>query len=51
LGPDVWGDTRLLLPDCPAPLTNVLTGQTHVPDGSSLSLAAVLADFPVALLS
>ena len=21
LGPDVWGDTRLILPDCPAPLT------------------------------
>jgi (1->4)-alpha-D-glucan 1-alpha-D-glucosylmutase len=51
LGPDVWGDTRLVLPERPGPLTNVFTGQTHSPDGTALSVAAVLADFPVALLT
>ena len=51
LGPDVWGDTRLVLPHAPAALRNVFTGQTHSPAGSRLSLAELLADFPVALLT
>jgi (1->4)-alpha-D-glucan 1-alpha-D-glucosylmutase len=51
LGPEVWADTSLVLPDQLPPLVNIFTGQTHTPMGSCLSLAAVLADFPVALLT
>jgi (1->4)-alpha-D-glucan 1-alpha-D-glucosylmutase len=56
IGPEVWGETRLLLPDA-APgerYRNVFTGQTPEtsPDdgGATLSLAEVFADLPFALL-
>jgi (1->4)-alpha-D-glucan 1-alpha-D-glucosylmutase len=56
LGPVIWETTRLLLPPELAGRSyrNLFTGETLVPDHqdgtSSLSLAATLADFPVALL-
>jgi (1->4)-alpha-D-glucan 1-alpha-D-glucosylmutase len=56
LGSEVWGDTRVALPGDPAggPYTNVFTGvaTTGAPGegGGALAVAALLADFPVALL-
>jgi (1->4)-alpha-D-glucan 1-alpha-D-glucosylmutase len=55
LGVKVWGDTRLSLPgDGPARYRNLFTGEVLaclVQEGrSSLAAAAVLSDFPVALL-
>jgi (1->4)-alpha-D-glucan 1-alpha-D-glucosylmutase len=56
MGPEVWGTTRLLLPPPLAARSyrNLFTGEVLAadsPDGTSgLSLAAALADFPVALL-
>ncbi len=52
LGETVWRDTRLLIPALPPdrPLTNIFTGQTCPFDESSVSLATVFSDFPVALL-
>ncbi|MBI3978715.1 MAG: malto-oligosyltrehalose synthase, partial [Chloroflexi bacterium] len=56
MGPDVWQDTRLALPDEPAGrrYRNLFTGEVLAVDArdgeSGLSLAAVLAHFPVALL-
>jgi (1->4)-alpha-D-glucan 1-alpha-D-glucosylmutase len=56
LGPDVWGETRLLLP---APLAgrhyrNLFTGEELAPGGhggaADSRLARVLGRFPVALL-
>ena len=52
LGEAIWEDTRLVLGDvAAAPLQNVFTGQVCVPVDGGLPLAAVLADFPVALLT
>ncbi|HET19702.1 MAG TPA: malto-oligosyltrehalose synthase, partial [Chromatiales bacterium] len=50
---EVWGGTRLSLPTPSRQWTNVLTGQPLVVDarGQDSSLAAVLADFPLALLA
>jgi (1->4)-alpha-D-glucan 1-alpha-D-glucosylmutase len=42
-----WGDTRVRLPD--GPWTNLLTGEEV--DGGAAPLGALLARFPVALLS
>lgn len=51
LGEGVWLDTYLDVPQLPAaPLKDLFTGRVIVPQNSRLSLAAVLADFPVALL-
>lgn len=59
LGRTVWGETSLVLPDqAPVAWHNVLTGQTVRRDGgpttacagSALPVAAVLDEFPVALL-
>src|SRR5262249_40519872 len=53
-GIDVWADTSLLLEEIPSNLRwrNVFTGDllTTQGDASSLGLAKLLADFPVALL-
>jgi (1->4)-alpha-D-glucan 1-alpha-D-glucosylmutase len=55
LGPQVWGETWLILPssDMASPYLNLLTGEILVPtsrDGKSvLALGAILATFPVAL--
>ncbi len=52
LGEAIWEDTRLVLGDvAAAPLRNVFTGRVCVPVDGDLPLAAVLADFPVALLT
>ena len=52
LGVAVWEDTRLVLGDlASSPLVNLFTGQVCVPEDGGLPLAAVLADFPVALLT
>ena len=52
LGAAVWEDTRLLLGEpASSPLVNLFTGQVCVPEEGGLPLAAVLADFPVALLT
>jgi (1->4)-alpha-D-glucan 1-alpha-D-glucosylmutase len=50
--PVLWGNTTIRLPDASArsDLTDVLTGARHNSDGE-LSVATVLADFPVALLA
>jgi (1->4)-alpha-D-glucan 1-alpha-D-glucosylmutase len=56
MGPDVWEATRLLLPPSLAGrrYRNLLTGEVLTADGADgttgLTLAAALADFPVALL-
>src|SRR5205823_5240420 len=58
LGADVWGDTALALPaDAPTCWRNVLTDETVAAErgaspinGPALSLAGLLAHFPVALL-
>jgi (1->4)-alpha-D-glucan 1-alpha-D-glucosylmutase len=56
IGPDVWGDTRLLLPDA-EPGTryrDVFSGETIKvsarDDGVNLPLAQIFAAFPFALL-
>ena len=52
LGEAVWTDTRLnLAPLAPQPMKNLFTGQVCPPEGDGMRLAALLADFPVALLS
>jgi (1->4)-alpha-D-glucan 1-alpha-D-glucosylmutase len=51
LGEGVWLDTYLDVPQLPAaPLKDLFTGRVIMPQNSRLPLAAVLADFPVALL-
>ena len=60
VGPDVWGDSRIMLPSPgdrdlrPPAFRNAMTGAVLEPrvDGDAvwLDVAAVLADFPVALL-
>ncbi len=56
MGAKVWRDTRLVLPteQCPTRFRNLLTGQTvrvESNEGSAtISLAAILEQFPVALL-
>jgi (1->4)-alpha-D-glucan 1-alpha-D-glucosylmutase len=56
IGPEVWGDTRLLLPDA-EPGTryrDIFTGETvkvsASADGATMPLAGVFTDFPFALL-
>ena len=52
LGAAVWDDTRLVLGELTAsPLKNLFTGQICSPVDGGLPLAAVFADFPVALLT
>ncbi len=52
LGAAVWDDTRLLLGELTtAPLKNIFTGQVCTPVDGGLPLAAIFADFPVALLT
>lgn len=55
VGTEVWKDTRLLLPsaEMKGRYRNILTGEVLVPEDSepsALPMAAVLANFPVALL-
>lgn len=56
IGPDVWGDTTLSLPDdlSAKRLTNILTGETtapsHVNGHTVVAVRDALAVFPVALL-
>jgi (1->4)-alpha-D-glucan 1-alpha-D-glucosylmutase len=56
VGPDVWGDSRIMLPRDlrPPAFRNAMTGallEARVDgDATWLDVAAVLADFPVALL-
>ena len=50
IGPRVWGDSRLLLPESfSGNFLNVLTSEKH--QGNSLRMADLLATFPVALLT
>jgi (1->4)-alpha-D-glucan 1-alpha-D-glucosylmutase len=51
LGPDVWGDTRVILPEnlSQAAYRNVLTGKTFSP-APELSVAQVLQTVPAAIL-
>ena len=51
-GEDAWNDTRIDLPMFKAGtvLTDVFTGVEHRLDSGSLSLAALTAGFPVAVL-
>jgi (1->4)-alpha-D-glucan 1-alpha-D-glucosylmutase len=53
LGEEVWGDTRLSLPDEEASrrYRNVLTGEVLTVEDGGLPLAKVFAAFPVALLN
>ncbi len=50
LGPDIWGDTAVRLPDeiPPGPFTDAFTGRRLT--GPRLPMADLLAEFPVALL-
>ncbi len=52
VGPEVWADTRLKLPDTLAgrPYRELFTGQAIPVKGDELPLADILADFPVAIL-
>jgi 4-alpha-glucanotransferase/(1->4)-alpha-D-glucan 1-alpha-D-glucosylmutase len=56
VGPGVWSDTRIVLPSGPPDLEylNVFTGESLRPepfkDGTCLPVAALLAQFPVALV-
>jgi (1->4)-alpha-D-glucan 1-alpha-D-glucosylmutase len=52
LGTTIWNDTHISIERlAPSSLKNLFTGETCVPDDSRISLAAALADFPVALLT
>jgi (1->4)-alpha-D-glucan 1-alpha-D-glucosylmutase len=52
LGTAIWQDTHVLLGDLPSlPLKHLFTGQSCVAQSSRLSVAAALADFPVAILT
>jgi maltooligosyltrehalose synthase len=53
VGPAVWGDTALTLPDSAAgrAVRDRLTGSTHAPDGGRLPLGVVLGVLPVACLT
>ncbi len=52
LGPEVWGDTRIMLPwaDSGAAWRNCLTGERLAPAGAGIAVGEVLGRFPVALL-
>ena len=51
MGPEVWADTEVVLPaGAPDGLRDVFTGSTVDADGGGLSVARVLAGFPVAVL-
>ena len=52
IGPEIWGDTFLLIPGSRpgAQYQNVLTGERVGLDPYGLSLGKILATFPVALL-
>ena len=51
-GPVIWDDTHIVTGNAAsATLTNLFTGQAVSPKGSRISLAAALADFPVAVLT
>jgi (1->4)-alpha-D-glucan 1-alpha-D-glucosylmutase len=51
-GAQIWGDTRLELPflDAATELRDALTGSVHRIENGGLSVAAVLARLPVAVL-
>lgn len=50
LGPKVWADTHIIMPDdAPTTWRNVITGRT-VRREENLPIGEILADFPVALL-
>jgi (1->4)-alpha-D-glucan 1-alpha-D-glucosylmutase len=52
VGPEVWGDTEVVLPPgAPGEWRNVLTSTSVHTGGGRLSAAGVLADFPVAVLA
>jgi len=52
IGPAVWEDTQVVAPhDTEWPLRNVFTGQQYALGHPRLPLAAMLSDFPVALLT
>jgi (1->4)-alpha-D-glucan 1-alpha-D-glucosylmutase len=48
---DLWGDTQILLDHLPSSLKDVFTGQICNLEKSRISVAAALADFPIAMLS
>lgn len=52
MGEPIWSDTKLFLAGLPTGrLRNLFTGEICEPIGTSLPLAAALANFPVALLA
>lgn len=52
LGPDVWTDTELVVPESLAiPSKDLFTGRVHSFNGRRLPLRELLADFPVAVLT
>jgi (1->4)-alpha-D-glucan 1-alpha-D-glucosylmutase len=55
IGPQIWGDTRVLLPSCPEKYRNTFTGESVSLQKSNgdghLPVSEVLKDFPVALCS
>jgi (1->4)-alpha-D-glucan 1-alpha-D-glucosylmutase len=55
IGPQIWGDTRVLLPSCPENYRNTFTGESvslqKSNGGGHLPVSEVLKDFPVALCS
>lgn len=52
LGPAAWPECHLLLAGLPCgPLKNLFTGEVLRPEDSRVPLAAILADFPVALMT
>jgi len=50
VGPQVWENDSIIIPDAPRNWRNVFTGENIVATGNELALAEVLNYFPVALL-
>jgi (1->4)-alpha-D-glucan 1-alpha-D-glucosylmutase len=52
LGPAVWEDTHVIVPDLPSlPLRNLFTGQVCSVEDSRVPVATALSDFPVAVMT
>jgi (1->4)-alpha-D-glucan 1-alpha-D-glucosylmutase len=51
IGPEVWKDARLTVPENVSELQNVMTGETLSAENGQLSCGEVFGSFPVALLA